>query len=74
MGSNSWHVPCSLAVLQLVLMVTILPFSRNAYRRANAALTNSYWSQLVWLTEWWGCLKVRCPVAPCLLSLIPCQC
>lgn len=45
--------------IQLLTLILVLPFSRWAYRWINYFLMDAFWSQIVWLLEWWGRLEVR---------------
>eukprot|EP00850_Spirogloea_muscicola_P001422 SM000005S17219 [mRNA] locus=s5:876597:879365:- [translate_table: standard] len=46
-------------IIQLLSMLVLLPFSRELYRKMNMVLLDAFWSQLVWLVEWWGRSEVR---------------
>eukprot|EP00850_Spirogloea_muscicola_P009615 SM000054S18101 [mRNA] locus=s54:470347:473111:- [translate_table: standard] len=46
-------------IIQLLSMLVMLPFSRELYRKVNMVLLDAFWSQLVWLVEWWGRSEVR---------------
>eukprot|EP00850_Spirogloea_muscicola_P007874 SM000041S15433 [mRNA] locus=s41:68104:70878:- [translate_table: standard] len=46
-------------IIQLLSMLVLLPFSRKLYRKVNMVLLDAFWSQLVWLVEWWGRSEVR---------------
>eukprot|EP00053_Salpingoeca_punica_P008417 m.75623 g.75623 ORF g.75623 m.75623 type:complete len:380 (+) comp14594_c0_seq1:188-1327(+) len=45
-------------VVQLASLLLIWPFSRNAYRRLNGSLVELYWTQLIFLAEWWANVRV----------------
>lgn len=45
--------------LQALTWILVLPLSRHAYRRANSFLMELLWSELVWLMDWWGKVKIR---------------
>lgn len=44
---------------QLLALVLVYPLSLRGYRQCNAVLLEAFWSQLVWLVDWWGGLEVR---------------
>eukprot|EP00897_Mesotaenium_endlicherianum_P007296 jgi/Mesen1/6595/ME000338S05780 len=46
-------------IFQLLALIFVLPFSRSAYRQIIAVLVDLYWSQLVWLVDWWGNVEIR---------------
>eukprot|EP00899_Mesostigma_viride_P011789 jgi/Mesvir1/20610/Mv14838-RA.1 len=45
--------------MQLVIWLTLRPFSLRAYRLVNCYMVRCWWAQTVWFAEWWGGLKVR---------------
>uniref|UniRef100_A0A0D6R7N0 1-acylglycerol-3-phosphate O-acyltransferase n=1 Tax=Araucaria cunninghamii TaxID=56994 RepID=A0A0D6R7N0_ARACU len=46
-------------IVQALLFLFVLPFSRNLYRRANIIMMDMLWSELVWLVTWWAGLKIQ---------------
>lgn len=46
-------------IIQALLFLIVLPFSRNLYRRANIFMMDLLWSELVWLVTWWAGIKIR---------------
>jgi len=43
---------------QLVFFIIVRPFSRSLYRRINKNVAELLWLQLIWLFDWWACIKV----------------
>ncbi|XP_019058526.1 PREDICTED: 1-acyl-sn-glycerol-3-phosphate acyltransferase 3 [Tarenaya hassleriana] len=46
-------------IIQVVLVIIVLPISRNLYRRINKAVVELLWMQLIWLVDWWAATKVN---------------
>ncbi|KAL1197995.1 1-acyl-sn-glycerol-3-phosphate acyltransferase 3 [Cardamine amara subsp. amara] len=45
--------------IQLVFFIIVRPFSRNLYRRINKTVAELLWLQLIWLIDWWACIKIN---------------
>ncbi|OIW15948.1 hypothetical protein TanjilG_04483 [Lupinus angustifolius] len=46
-------------VIQAILFVLVRPISRNCYRKINKVLIELLWLELIWLIDWWACIKVE---------------
>ncbi|VVB00589.1 unnamed protein product [Arabis nemorensis] len=46
-------------LIQLVFFIIVRPFSRNLYRRINKTVAELLWLQLIWLIDWWSCIKIN---------------
>ncbi|KAF7824254.1 1-acyl-sn-glycerol-3-phosphate acyltransferase 3 [Senna tora] len=44
---------------QALLFVLVRPLAKNWYRRLNKLLAESLWLELIWLFDWWACIKVE---------------
>ncbi|CAH8255267.1 unnamed protein product [Arabidopsis lyrata] len=45
--------------IQLVFFIIVRPFSRSLYRRINKNVAELLWLQLIWLSDWWACIKIN---------------
>ncbi|KAL0853529.1 hypothetical protein Bca101_058681 [Brassica carinata] len=46
-------------LIQLVLFIFARPVSRRLYRRINTRVVELLWLQLIWLVDWWACIKIN---------------
>ncbi|CAN7105034.1 unnamed protein product [Brassica rapa subsp. narinosa] len=46
-------------LIQLVFFIIVRPFSKSLYRRINKNVVELLWLQLIWLIDWWACIKVN---------------
>ncbi|CAH2036388.1 unnamed protein product, partial [Thlaspi arvense] len=46
-------------LIQLVFFIIVRPFSRSLYRRINKTVAELLWLQLIWLIDWWACIKIN---------------
>lgn len=46
-------------LIQLVFFIIVRPFSKSLYRRINKTVVELLWLQLIWLIDWWACIKVN---------------
>ncbi|KAF8090793.1 hypothetical protein N665_0467s0022 [Sinapis alba] len=46
-------------LIQLVLFIFVRPVSRSLYRRINTSVVELLWLQLIWLVDWWDCIKIN---------------
>eukprot|EP00898_Chlorokybus_atmophyticus_P001066 jgi/Chlat1/1960/Chrsp157S02263 len=57
-------------VVELALLLTVWPLSKPLYRKCVWVLSGLLWSQLVWLAEWWGGVRVRLHGNPDIFKLL----
>ncbi|KFK35863.1 hypothetical protein AALP_AA4G046700 [Arabis alpina] len=46
-------------LIQLVFFIIVRPFSRSLYGRINKNVAELLWLQLIWLVDWWACIKIN---------------
>ncbi|KAJ4882160.1 1-acyl-sn-glycerol-3-phosphate acyltransferase 3 [Raphanus sativus] len=46
-------------LVQLVLFIFVRPVSRSLHRRINTSVAELLWLQLIWLVDWWACIKIN---------------
>ncbi|CAN8288312.1 unnamed protein product [Cochlearia groenlandica] len=46
-------------LIQLLFFIIVRPFSRSLYRRINKTVAELLWLQLIWLIDWWACIKIN---------------
>lgn len=45
--------------LQLLSLILVWPISHAAYRRLNGFLVTFFWTEVLWLAEWWANIRLR---------------
>ncbi|KAK9224641.1 hypothetical protein WN943_009677 [Citrus x changshan-huyou] len=45
--------------IQAVLFILVRPASKRVYRRINKIIVELLWLELIWLIDWWACIKVE---------------
>lgn len=43
---------------QAVLFILVRPVTKRVYRRINKIIVELLWLELIWLIDWWACIKV----------------
>ncbi|PHT97468.1 1-acyl-sn-glycerol-3-phosphate acyltransferase 2 [Capsicum chinense] len=46
-------------LFQATCFVLVRPISKSTYRRINRILAELLWLELVWIVDWWACVKIK---------------